>query len=347
MKSSSSCQALVALWLILCFVTFARAQDEPLFNELTKTFKKDYLSLGVLFQSVADFQIERSFSGNNGFNISNMRINLSGELDNGFGYLFKTNVINSPAILDAKMYYRVSLGFTVDVGQFKSPFSAEFLIGAGSIDFVNRSQVVTALVPGRQIGVQARGWTSQKTLSYAVGVFNGNSFRDNNNDNGDFLTSGRLALYPKIFDAGKASDRLEIGLNMAISNDDRANLGGGFLSAFEGKRTLLGGDFRLTRDKLLLSGEAIYARLKFGDNQTIKPTGFHATAGYMITKKSQLLLRWDSFTPDRLRPDSRLLILGYNLWPTKVTELQVNYIISTDNSSIDHHQLLVNAQMNF
>ncbi len=340
-------QTIAVFVLVLCSGAFAQSQDEPRFNELTKTFKKDYLSVGILLQSVGDFQIERSFAGNNGFNISNMRINLYGELDNGFGYLFKTNLISSPAILDAKMYYRVSPGFTLDAGQFKAPFSAEFLIGAGGIDFVNRSQVVTALAPGRQIGVQARGWASQNLASYAVGAFNGNSFRDNGNDNGDFLTAGRLAFYPKISSENNASDRLEIGVNAAISNDDRANFGGGFISGFQGKRTLLGGDFRLRRDKLLLSGEAIYARLKFGGSRTAKPTGFHATAGYMITGKSQLLLRWDSFTPDGLQPDSRLLILGYNLWPTKVTELQVNYIISTDDGSIDHHQLLVNAQMNF
>lgn len=333
--------------LILLCINMAQAQDEPQFEALTNAFKKDYLSLGVLFQSVADFQIERSFGGNNGFNISNMRINIYGELDNGFGYLFKTSVINSPAILDAKMYYRISPGSTIDAGQFKAPFSAEFLIGAGSIDFVNRSQVVTAITPGRQIGVQVRGWAPQNVASYAVGVFNGNSFRDNGNDNGDFLTAARVVLYPKVFGESHASNRLEIGVNTAYSNDKRASLGGGFLNVFNGKRTLLGGDFRLTKDRLLLSGEMIYARLKFGRTTTVEPTGFHATAGYMITGKSQLLLRWDSFTPDGLQPDSRLLIVGYNLWPTKATELQVNYIIPTDDGDYKHHQLLVNAQLAF
>jgi hypothetical protein len=339
--------ALVTSILVLFSNAFAQSQDEPLFQALTNAFKKEYLSIGVLLQSVADFQVERSFAGNNGFNISNMRIILAGELDEGFGYVFRTNVVSSPAILDAKMHYRISPALTLDAGLFKSPFSAEFLIGAESIDFVNRSQVVTALAPGRQIGVQARGWVSQNVVSYAAGVFNGNSYARNNNDNDDFLYAGRLALYPTIFNESNSSARLEIAVNVAHSHDDRATLGGGLLGNFSGKRTLRGGDFRLTREKLLLSGEAIYARLKFGGATTAKPFGYHATAGYMITSKSQLLLRWDSFTPDGLRPDSRLLIVGYNLWPTKVTELQVNYIIPTDSGDIEHHQLLVNAQLTF
>lgn len=38
-----------SFFLVLCSGAFAQLQDEPIFNELTKTFKKDYLSLGILF----------------------------------------------------------------------------------------------------------------------------------------------------------------------------------------------------------------------------------------------------------------------------------------------------------
>ena len=136
--------------LILCilFPAFAGDNLDQSLEKLRDTFKKDYLSLGLVLQVVSDFQIERSFPGNNGFTMANMRFIVSGEFDQKFGYLMRTNFINSPAILDAKLHYRFSKKFIIDLGQFKSPFSHEFLIPAESIDFVNRSRAVALLAPG-------------------------------------------------------------------------------------------------------------------------------------------------------------------------------------------------------
>ena len=184
-------------------------------------------------------------------------------------------------------------------------------------------------------------------MSVAAGAFNGNRFSDNNNDNDNFLYSGRMAIYPAVFGESTPSNRLEIAMNAAYSRDRNAALGGGLLQNFNGKRLLLGGDFRLVRQRILFSGEGIYAQLKFDEGETSEPFGYHVTAGYMIAAKSQLLLRWDSFAPDGLQPDSDLLTVGYNLWPTKATELQVNYIIPTEDGDFKYHQLLVNAQLAF
>ncbi len=273
-------------------VTFANEVKEPVLDELTTAFKKDYLSLGILLQVVGDFQEERSFSGENGFSISNMRISLSGELDRGFGYFLQTNFINSPAILDAKMYYQaLPPVFTIDAGLFKSPFSSEFLISAANIDFVNRSQVVTALVPGRQIGLQSRGGLVQNSLSYAVGVFNGNEFDGNNNDNSELLYAGRLVMTPMVLNSGQSLGHLEVGANTAYSKDKDVDAGRGLLPHFAGKRFLVGSDFRLTYGKILLSGEAIYGRLAQSGGSIYYPWGYHATAGYKLYDHSQVLFR--------------------------------------------------------
>ena len=69
-------------------------------------------------------------------------------------------------------------------------------------------------------------------------------------------------------------------------------------------------------------------------------------SSYFVTSKSQLLLRWDSYAPDSSGPDNDLLILGYNLFPTSVTELQANYIIP-GNGDIEDHQILLNFQLSF
>jgi len=66
-------------------------------------------------------------------------------------------------------------------GLFKSPFSHEFLTSAASLDFVRRSQVVSALAPARRIGAQLRGALGGGLIAYRLGVFNGNGF-DSQND---------------------------------------------------------------------------------------------------------------------------------------------------------------------
>ncbi len=85
------------------------------------------------------------------------------------------------------MNYKVSNELKVDAELFKAPFSKNFLTGSESIDFVNRSQVVSILAPNRQIGVKLSGSFSGKTISYQAGVFNGNRYANNNNDNNDFM----------------------------------------------------------------------------------------------------------------------------------------------------------------
>ncbi|MGB2958325.1 MAG: porin [Bacteroidota bacterium] len=320
-----------------------RGQDEPLFDELMSALKQKHLSVGLLLQVGTDFQIERSFPGNNGFNISNARIDVSGELDGGFGYLLQASLTGSPSILDAKAHYRITQQFIVDAGLFKPPFSKEFLTHPGSIDFVNRSQVVTALVASRQIGVQLRGAISGSPVGYGVGVFNGNGFDGNNNDNNDFMYAGRLGISPLLGD----SSLLEVGVNGLYSNDKNAVIGSGVLPSFDGTRLMYGGDVRMMYRDFLLSAEAIVSRLKQRDGRIDEPSGYYVSAGYMLTATSQILLRWDSFSPDGFGSDSRLLIFGYNLWPTRPTEVQVNYVIPTREAGPKHHQLLLNAQIMF
>ena len=319
--------------------------DEPLLEELRSQFQRESLSIGMLFQLVADFQPDRSFAGDNGFSLGNARIRVYGELDGGFGYLVQANLIDAPAVLDAAGHYRVTDGLVLRGGLFKAPFSGEFLTSAAAIDFVNRSQVVRALAPGRELGFQVGGDLLDGILSYGLGLFNGNSFDGNDNDSDEFLWVGRVTVAPEALRGPEEGDRLEIGINAGLSDDESAAIGD-LVTAFDGERTLFGADARFTRGPLLLSGELIAARLEPDVGAAADALGFHLTAGYKPTPRTQLLFRWDSFSPDDVRRDLDRLILGLNIWPTGATELQVNYVIPTQDS-VDNHQLLVNAQVGF
>ncbi len=333
---------IITLIAVLSPLTNVRA-DEPLYQEMKKSLKREYFSVGALLQVVGDYQHTRTMGGNNGFSVANFRMNIGGTIDGGFSYFLQTSFTRSPAILDARMGLKFSHAFAIDAGLFKAPFSKEFLTGAASIDFVNRSQAVAALRPGRQIGVQFRGSDKSGVFRYAAGVFNGNGF-SGSNDNNKFMYVGRLTFLPQIGSESRPDDKLEIGVNGAFSEDNTVSLGG---VPFAGKRTLGGVDARLTVDKFLLSGEAIFGKLDFAAGPQVKPYGYHATIGYMVTGNVQLLARWDSFRPDGIAPNSDMAVLGFNLWPTALTELQVNYIIPRQTSAFKHHQVLVNTQVAF
>ena len=333
--------------LALCMLSlsFARSQpaEEPLFDGLSRSLKHDYLSFGILLRSVADYQPERSFPGTNGFTISEMRFLIYGKVDNSFGYLFTATLVKSPAILDARLSYRISPLLTLDMGQYKAPFSAEWLTPAQIIDCVYRSQVVNALGVGRQIGLQSRGRLSGDAFTYAMGLFNGSGTAGNANDNNGFMVAGRVTAKPRLFAA--AADSIVFGLNAAYSRDKAVDLGNGFWPGFKGRRTVLGADLRLASGGAFLAAEGITARL--ADSLTNVPFGYYITAGYSVAAECALLVRWDYFRSDGIGRDGRLVILGCNLWPGRLTEIQVNYIVSVDDAVFKHHRVQLNAQFAF
>lgn len=319
----------------------AQTDGEPKLDDLREHFQKDYLSVGILFQTVADFQADRTFAGNNGFSVANMRVKLFGELDHGFGYFLQANFISSPAMLDANMSYRFSPRMTLVGGLSKSPFSAEFLTGADAIDFVNRSQVVSALAPGRQIGVQLKTQPADR-FTFDIGLFNGNGFAPNGNDDDSFLAAARIQHQTD----PDAPANLTLGLNIAFSDDSNVSLLG-LPGGFSGTRVLEGGDVRFTLDRWLISSEVIAGQLDPDGPGDFKAWGAHSTIGYTLTEKIQGLFRLDWFESDDLGIDSQLLVFGLNWWPTGATELQFNYIVDADDAALDHHQLLINAQVAF
>ncbi len=328
-------------WLAIgaCGTTAGAALAEPVYDRLREALDKPYFRVGVLLQSVADFQADRVLPGENGFSVANARLRLSGDLDERVDYLLQTNFAAVPSILDARVGLGLSERVEVGMGLFKVPFSQEFLTGAGNIDFVNRSQVVTAFAPGRQMGVSVSGWLRPGVARLSAGLFNGNRGGVSQNDNGQLLYVARLSLRRNGGDEG----RLDAGVNVAASRDDAAALPG-VAPSFAGRRVLAGGDVRFTRDRLLLAGELIVAHLSPQGRPDADPFGFHLTAGYMLDRRSQVLIRWDALEGDGLAPDSHWLVFGYNLWYTAVLELQANYVLDTDATT---HQLLVNAQVQF
>lgn len=316
----------------------SRAQEsdpsEPLLARITEGLNSEALRFGTLVQTVGDYTFDRDQPGN-GFSLSTARLRVRGRLDGGFNYDMQTDFTRSTVILDARMGIRFSSAFSVDAGMFKAPFSAEMLISSSSTDFINRSRIVGMLAPNRQIGVAATGSLVPGLLTVRAGAFNGNGRTLSGNDNNEFLYVGRVTL---THDFG--STRLEFGANAAVSEDD--------MPAFQGRRTLLGADLRISSDRVFVSSEVIIADFDPDVGPTTNPLGYQITAGMMIDPgRHQVLARYDVLDRDDAIGAQSYLVVGYNFWPTSAFELQLNYLTPIDGPDSLISQILVNFQVAF
>ncbi len=318
----------------------AHASATPQWDRFHEVFETDALDLDVLMQVVGDWGHDVAGSGPDGFSIANARLKLSGHFDEGTGYLLQAKLDATPALLDAAIRIALGSDWVVDVGQFKAPFSAEKLVGAANIDFVNRAHFVEQLAPGRQIGIQVRHSGPRPDSEVRFGIFNGNGTgRGNDDDRFLYVARGELASNGK----ETAVDELRVGASVAFSQDSAARIGG-LDPAFDGTRFLMGADARWRRDRWVVAAEAAYGDFDADANPSGSPWGAFLTIARGTGDRSQWLLRFERFDADGWGADVDRWTLGYNLWPTTLTEFQVNYLVDTD---LEHHQILVNFQVAF
>jgi hypothetical protein len=308
-------------------------EDEPVLAQVREAFSQPGLTLGFLLQAVVDAGLEDDPAS---AQVAAARIRVSGVLDGGFSYRLQTNHAASPSLLDAQVGWTQGPRLAVHAGRFKTPFSREFLTYAGSIDFVNRSRVVSALAPNRQIGVQASGLLTER-IGYAVGGFTGGS---NTTPNEALVGVARLS------GAGfeVAEGVLGVAAHVAVGRDGAIGtrvLGPGFL----GEGLLLGADARFEAGRLLLAGE--YAHAAWDPLGPAEPdaAGFYLTAGWMLAEARQALVRWDRYRAP-IGPADDIVLLGFNVWPTEASEIQINWGIPVDDTA-GPHKLVVNFQVGF
>lgn len=338
-RRSALLSAVAAGLLLVSSPTIAAAQvrdePEPVLDQLRETFSQPGLTLGMLLQTVIDPGLDDATTAS--AQVAAARLRLFGELDGGFHYMFQTNFAASPSLLDARVGWTHSDALTVYAGRFKTPFSRELLTFAGSIDFVNRSRVVSALAPNRQVGVQVGGSLDER-VGWSAGGFTGaNNTTANESLAGVFRLEGRgIAIGDGTL---AAAGHVGVGRDGAIGT--RA-LGG----AFVGDGVLLGADARYEAGQLLLAAEVIRADWDPVGPVDVDADGLYLTAGWMVRENHQGLVRWDRYRAPGTVLDDDVVVLGYNTWPTTATEIQVNWILPLRDSG-EPYRLLVNLQMGF
>ena len=209
---------------------------------------------------------------------------------------------------------------TVIVGQFKTPFSLEYLTGFSLLQTAGRAQMVERIATRRDVGVM--GHVAFRNLAtLAAAVVNGEGPNTLRNTNGKQLTAGRLTLFP--------TPTIAIAAKWAGEGSDHR----------------WGYDVRWMANGLVLEGERIERRAP-GDI-TPRAAGHYLMASYTIGRHVQPVVKWEQFHDKRIEAgttsETRLTWTTYGLNILSVPEVvrfQANWIVKRDRPATSSNELV-------
>jgi hypothetical protein len=159
---------------------------------------------------------------------------------------------------------------SIIAGQFKTPFSLEYLTSFSLLETANRSQVVDSLSQKRDIGAQAQiGWKQYATLTAAI--VNGEGANATSNANGTVMYLSRLTITPLSW--------LEISGKIEREKTDHA----------------WGYDVRALWHGLTLEGEGIYRKRPTKATVFTDGGGGYALIAYKVTSWLEPVYKYDRY----------------------------------------------------
>jgi hypothetical protein len=290
-----------------------------------------------------------------GFLIYDVRLALTGVVGYVFDYTLGVEYDRDDAgidLLDAVISFPIGGdAFHADLGGFRSPVSREALTDKALLPFVERSQSALALAPGRQLGLQLRANALESRFTAAVGVFNGNGLRLENDDK-SLLAAARVA-YNSVGEIEFFEDFvIEGGLNLAWSRDsaqavlpieDRTTEDPGArrlvdLVEYEGHRLTWGGDARLAYRGWTLAAE--YLRTDYDPDAGLDShaDGVTVDLRHLLWGAFDVGVRYDGFTPavgigGAPPATSRFLIAGLGVAPGLFARVGLQYAFGIDGTT--------------
>jgi len=271
----------------------------------------------------ARYQSFQQPSSNNSFDLHRARLDVKGNLTDQWDYEVYTEFAVTTKLLDAYTSYKIADYLKFTAGQFKIPFSVESLTPDADLEFIDRSQVVEALVSrtkdvignsvGRDIGAQISGsflkLSNRYILDYTLGIFNGAGYdvAADNNRNKDI--DGRIVVHPI-----KGLD---------IAGDFYNGVGVWGTPAKNQTRNRWGVDGRYVYGPL-----SVTAEYDHGTDSAIERVGWYAQAAYFVwAKRLQLAVKVDDYDPDNFvnNDHSTWYIGGINYFFNKWAKFTVDY----------------------
>jgi hypothetical protein len=177
------------------------------------------IKLGGYIQARETYHSDTKLNGS----VNRARLSADGNVGGGFDYRILVeyesggNATTAAAVALRDAYIRWSRGsFRATAGQFKTPFSPEYITSITLIETADRATVVDTLAPKRDIGVTGEyAFGSYATL--LAGVFNGEGQNRIINVDSTSLVVARLALRP--------IPQLTLGSDLARYNSDSIRYG--------------------------------------------------------------------------------------------------------------------------
>ena len=315
-------------------------------SEVKKTFSVNTSKLLQLSgYTHIRYQFFEEKTKNDGFDIRRARLNAKGAFTPSFSYRLQVDFINNPNLLDAYAEYKLNKIVIFTLGQFAVPFSLESTTPELSMESIDRSQAVEALVGrtkdiignqgGRDIGIQVGGSLIELNdlplIEYKLGLFNGAGVNTSDNNN-DKDVVGRLVLHPIK------------GINIGSSFYNGMGYYGQVPKSHI--RNRFGFDIALDYAKVTFHAEYLQ-----GKDSTTSRAGYYLQAAYyVVPKKLQLLIKYDTYdsNKDVTNNSTTYYIIGANYNITANIRLQASYSFRKEgNVKIKNNYAVIQFQIAF
>jgi phosphate-selective porin len=193
----------------------------------------------------------------------------------------------------------------VQIGQFKTPFTREFITSLSEVETADRATVVDSLAPNRDIGVMADYALGGRATIFA-GIFNGEGQNVTANSDSSALGVARVTFRPIPY--------LMLGANVARYFADS---------------TRYGVDANIEAPWIILRGEYIGQHRDIADIEDDR--GWYALAAAPVRPWLQPVLKYEWFDRPGLAPagglKNRAWTAGVNLFPWgRATRFTLEYV---------------------
>ncbi|MBN2361689.1 MAG: hypothetical protein JXR83_19710 [Deltaproteobacteria bacterium] len=323
----------------------------PPYSELKKLLQRGVIDLKLKLRILGGVQAEHD-TRRDGFEVRQLRAQAGGRLDKFF-YHLQIDAVRQPILLDALVGYQPwrVLGFAL--GRTKVPFSGEYMTDDTKIEFAERAEIVNAVVPGREVGVQLDGAVAGSRVRYRVGAYNGADMRQL-----DFgrrlLYAGRIEGTPLKFDFRSQQLGLSLGVNAAFGWAERIDFTRvtpfAAIGRWSGTRLLAGADGRLRLGPAWIAGESIFAN--YTGDEEVAARSFWAWGGYgelgaqLVPRTLEVKVRYDALFSTSSERYNQFVIGGVTAFPTEFLLVSLNYAWGTGRGLFwSPHQLLASLQL--
>jgi len=181
--------------------------------------------------------------------------------------------------------------WSLQAGQYKTPFTAEYLVSLADVETADRAAAVDSLAPKRDIGLMGE-YAAGKTVTAYAGVFNGEGTNLTSNADSTVLGVARLLAHP--------APHVDIGINAA---------------RYFGDSTRYGVDATYDNGRIVARGEYL------GQSRDVAMAdddrGWYLLGAYGVVAEVQLVARYEEFERPGVSPQSRIRAwtLGANVRP--------------------------------